>query len=104
MQTNAFTVTTGLLVAFALFVIFTRFKNWLDSNVPIIFYISLAVYSRSLGADDSKVPLWLMLGGVICALMLRFEFMNAFFTKAVKFVEICALAGIAYFLMMTLLT
>jgi len=103
MPTNAFTVTTGLLVAFALFVMFTLFKNWLDSNVPIIFYIVLAVYSRSLGADDSKVPLWLILTGCAAALTLRFEFMNAFFTKIVKFIQLCVLAGTVYFLMVTLL-
>ncbi len=69
------TVTTALMVAFALFVIYMRIKNWLDSNVPIFFYVILIVVHASRWT--AIVPLWLMLAGIRpWAMVLRFEFMN----------------------------
>jgi len=92
-QATPYTVTTALLVAFALFVIYIRIKNWLDSNVPLFFYVLMIAYMRAV---DGKVPLWLIFAGFGMTLMLRFEFMNPFLTKTVKFLEICALAGMIY--------
>ena len=71
---DVFSVTTLLLVVFALFVIYIRFKNWLDSNVPLIFYIAMIVYVRSV--DVPSLPLWLILVGFALGGLLRFEFMN----------------------------
>jgi hypothetical protein len=85
-------VTLGLLILFGLFVIYTRFKNWLQSNMPIFFYITLFVYMQS----DGSVPVWLMCIGFGLALMLRFEFMNNGFTRVVKFLELSALAVMLY--------
>jgi hypothetical protein len=94
MKTDALTVTTALIVAFALFVIYTRFKNWLDSNVPIFFYVILIAYIKSV---DGTVPLWLMLTAFALGLVLRFEFMNVTFARVVKVFELCALGAIIYF-------
>jgi hypothetical protein len=93
MTTDALNVTTALIVAFALFVIYTRLKNWLDSNVPIFFYVVLIAYMKSV---DGSVPLWLMLTGFGLSLVLRFEFMNVTFARVVKVLELCALGGIIY--------
>lgn len=93
-KSDALTVTTALVVAFALFVVYTRLKNWLDSNIPIFFYIILLAFMKSV---DGDVPLWLMLAGLALALVLRFEFMNITFTRVVKVIELCALGGIIYF-------
>jgi hypothetical protein len=54
---NAYTVTTALLVAFAFFVIYIRLKNWLQSNIPIFFYIILIAY---MGSMDDSVSFWLI--------------------------------------------
>lgn len=94
MSANAFSVTTGLMAAFAAFVAYIRMKNWLDSNVPIIFYVGMLAYDRFFG--DNKVPLWLILTGFGLTLLLRFEFMNAFFIKLVKILEYAALAVLIY--------
>jgi hypothetical protein len=94
MTTDALNVTTALIVAFALFVIYTRFKNWLDSNVPIFFYVILIAYMKAV---EGTVPLWLMLTAFALALVLRFEFMNVTFARIVKVVELCALGAIIYF-------
>jgi len=92
-QATPYTVTTALMVAFALFVIYVRMKNWLDSNVPLFFYVILIIYMRSVGG---LVPLWLIMAGFGLTMLLRFEFMNPLFTKSVKFLEICALGGMIY--------
>ena len=92
-RATPYTVTTALLVAFALFVIYIRVKNWLDSNVPLFFYVLMIAYMRAVGG---LVPLWLIFTGFALTLMLRFEFMNPFLTKAAKFLEICALGGMIY--------
>jgi hypothetical protein len=86
-------VTLGLLILFGLFVIYTRFKNWLQSNVPIFFYILLILYMQS---TEGSVPFWLIATGFGLALMLRFEFMNNGFTRFVKFLELSALGVMLY--------
>lgn len=98
-MSNALSVTTGLLAAFGTFVIYTRLKNWLESNLPVLFYISLIAYMK---ATDGSVPLWLSLAGFGLALMLRFEFMNQTFTQVVKFIEI-ALLGVIIYLCVTMI-
>jgi hypothetical protein len=100
-KSDALTVTTALIVAFAVFVIYTRLKNWLDSNVPIFFYVILIAYMKSI---DGDVPLWLMLAGFALALVMRFEFMNVTFIKIVKGLELCALGGIIYYCMQMILS
>lgn len=92
-RATPYTVTTALLVAFALFVIYIRLKNWLDSNVPLFFYVLMIAYMRAV---DGGVPLWLVFAGFGMTMLLRFEFMSPFFTKAVKFLEICALGAMIY--------
>jgi hypothetical protein len=95
-QATPYTVTTALMVAFALFVIYVRLKNWLDSNVPLIFYLILVIYMQAV---DGIVPVWLILAGFGLTMILRFEFMNPMLTKSVKFLEICALGGMIYLAM-----
>ena len=91
---DVFSVTTLLLVAFALFVIYIRAKNWLDSNIPIIYYVAMVIYVRSI--DNPRLPLWVVLVGFALGGMLRFEFMNPAFTKIIKALEMLTLAAIIY--------
>lgn len=85
-------VTLGLLILFGLFVVYTRFKNWFQSNIPIFFYIVLFAYMQ----NDGSVPPWLICTGFALALLLRFEFMNNGFTRVVKFLELSALGVTLY--------
>jgi len=91
---DVFSVTTLLLVAFALFVIFIRTKNWLDSNVPIIYYVAMIIYVKSI--DNPRLPLWVVLVGFALGGLLRFEFMNTVFTRIIKALEMATLAVIIY--------
>ena len=91
---DVFSVTTLLLVAFALFVIFIRTKNWLDSNVPIVYYVAMIIYVRSI--DNPRLPLWVVLVGFALCGLLRFEFMNTILTRIIKALEMITLAVIIY--------
>jgi len=91
---DVFSVTTLLMVAFALFVVYIRVKNWLDSNVPIIYYVLMIIYVRSI--DNPRLPLWVVLVGFALGGLLRFEFMNPVFTKIIKALELATLAVIVY--------
>ncbi|MGD0436259.1 MAG: hypothetical protein ABSB86_07330 [Bryobacteraceae bacterium] len=88
-----YTVTTALLVAFAVFVLFIRLKGWIDSNVPLIFYVATLAYMHAI---EGAVPVWLILAGFALTLMLRFEFMNPTFVRAVRFLEIGVLVVLVY--------
>jgi|ERR1700680_3242867 len=98
---NAYSVTTALMVAFAFFVIYIRLKNWLQSSVPIFFYIILIAYMRSI---EGSVPFWLSCTGCGLTFLLRFEFMNERFTGFVKILEIGVLGAIIYLAMRMILS
>lgn len=91
---NASSVTAVLIIAFGVFVIYTFWKNWFDSNLSVIFYVVFFMFMK--GIDAGVVPNWLMLGGFALAMVLRFEFMNTGFTRIVKYMEIGALGAMLY--------
>ncbi len=91
--TNTYSVTTALIAAFALFVIYVRMKNWLHSNIPIFFYIIAIAYMQSI---EGSVPFWLLATGFGLTLMLRFEFMGERVVGFVKLLEFVVLGAIIY--------
>ncbi len=90
---NTYSVTSTLVAAFALFVIYVRLKNWLQSSIPVLFYIIAIAYMRSI---EGNVPFWLLATGCGLTLLLRFEFMNERFTGFIKLLEIGVLGAIIY--------
>lgn len=90
---SSFNVTTALLVVGALFVVYTRLRNWFDTNVPLFYYGLMIVYTNAL---DGLLSPWVIYFGVVLALLLRFEFMNLPFTRAVKSIELVVLTIIAW--------
>ncbi len=44
---NAASVTAVLIIAFGVFVMYTQWKNWFDSNLPIIFYVVFFGFMRN---------------------------------------------------------
>jgi hypothetical protein len=91
---NASSVTAVLIIGFGLFVMYTQWKNWFDSNLIIIFYVIFFGFMRSI--DGVVVPFWLMCSGFGLAMILRFEFMNTGFTRVVKYLELGALGAMLY--------
>ena len=61
---NASSVTAVLLIAFGVFVMYTQWKNWFDSNLPIIFYVVFFGFMQSIDgvgavlADLSPALAW----------------------------------------------
>lgn len=90
---NASSVTAALIVAFGVFVMYTQWKNWFDSNLPLIYYAALFAFTRS---TDGAVPFWLICAGCGLALILRFEFMSTGPMRVVKFLELGALGAMIY--------
>ena len=91
-RATPFSITTLLMVAFACLVIYGRLRNWTDSNIPIMFYIAMIVYTNAL---DGQMPPWVYLGFGL-ALLLRFEFMTGGLITAVKLAEFTVLALLVY--------
>jgi hypothetical protein len=90
---NTSSVTAVLIIAFGVFVMYTQWKNWFDSNLSIIFYV---VFFSFMQAVDGVVPSWLIFSGFGLAMVLRFEFMNTGFTRVVKYLELGALGTMLY--------
>ena len=80
-----FTVTCLLLVGFTVFIMGVRNRKALDSNWPLVYWgiILLFTLVRSEDTFDYKF----ILTGVAAALVLRFEFMNDFFVKLFRVIE-----------------
>ncbi len=93
MFSGASSVTAVLIIGLGVFVVYTRLRNWFDSNIPIIFYLIFLVY---MGSVDGKVPLPLTIAAFGLGLALRFEFMNTTFVRVVKFLELGALGAVLY--------
>ncbi len=95
-NSSPFNVSTMLLLAFACLVVYVRTKGYGDSNIPL-FYYAVAVYYVIAYGDWTNLPPLLVYASLVLALILRFEFMNAGFRKAITTAECCALAGIMYY-------
>lgn len=93
MEINTYTFTTALLMIFAVFVVYTRMKNWVESNIPLMFYAVMIAYAHSYADRIPAIPLYI---GLALALLLRFEFMAVNITRVVKFFEFCVIGAILY--------
>ena len=93
MEITVYSFTTSLLMIFAVFVLYTRTKNWLESNVPILFYLLMLAWVKSYADHVPALPLYIGLG---IALLLRFEFMGKAFVRFLKFAETCAIVAVLY--------
>jgi hypothetical protein len=89
MDPSVFNVTTALLMAFTIWLVIFRQVGRVDSNWPFLYYACAVAFTETFsgGLDPQFVY-----GGLICGLLLRFEFLGAFFTKFVRVVEM-AVAG-----------
>lgn len=97
-----FNLSTTLLGVFACWVIYIRLKGTNDSNIPL-FYYGVVVYYVVVYGDWTTLPPLVVYITLVFALLLRFEFMNTGFAKAVSAIECCGLATIIYFNLSTVL-
>ena len=88
----------GLLLSFVLAVstawlAFARFQTKPDNNWPLVYYFFLVGF---LNADELVLNPNVVYVAVVCALLLRFEFMNERVVFFVRLVEVASLMNIGY--------
>ncbi|MBI5085751.1 MAG: hypothetical protein HZB13_14270 [Acidobacteria bacterium] len=91
---------TFLLLMGTLWLGMTRINMRLENNWPLIYDIALVVY---LNTWDLILNPYVVYVAVVCALLIRFEFLNERIVFFVKVVEIIALTHIGWCLLSTLL-
>jgi hypothetical protein len=73
-------LTTLIVVALAMFGIVMLLRKRYDTNLPLLFYFVVLVFTN---ATDRELNPFLLYTGLAFALLLRFEFMNRGFSKVV---------------------
>src|SRR5882672_8523364 len=93
-RASNFSVTVLLLMALTLFMVGVRNKRPLDNSWPLIYWITVFLFT--LVREEETFDLNVVLVGVGAGMLLRFEFMNAFFVKLVKGIELVVWAYILF--------
>jgi hypothetical protein len=75
--------TLGLMLLTA-GMIWARFRFRLESTWPLLYYVPIALYGLTF--RDSLSGPW-VIGGMVCAALLRFEFMGGFVLQGVRALE-----------------
>ncbi len=81
-------LTTLLVVALALISVFFLLRKRYHSNLPLFFYFVTVVFTNM---TDRTVSPYLLYSGLVLALLLRFEFMNRSFSRAVALCTTCSI-------------
>ena len=89
-----FSVTVLLLIALTIFMAVVRNKKPLDNNWPLIYWILAFMFT--LVREEETYNLNIILLGLGAGFLLRFEFMNNFFIRLVKTVEVGVGAYVIY--------
>jgi hypothetical protein len=79
---SATNLTSLLVVALAVLTIAFLLRKRYDSNLPLLFYFVAITFTSAV---DRPVNPYVMYGGLVLALLLRFEFMGRGFTKFIAF-------------------
>lgn len=88
MNGTSLNVTTLLVVALALVSVFLLLRKHYHSNLPLFFYFVAMVFTN---LTERTVSPYLLYSGLVLALVLRFEFMNRSFARAVALCNTCAM-------------
>ena len=89
-------ITELLVVALAVVAVVLLLRKRYDSNVPLLFYFFLVIFTNM--SDRSLHPA-LLYAGLALALLLRFEFMGTGFSKFVAYLANGTLCVIIYSMM-----
>jgi hypothetical protein len=84
-QITLFNVVTLILMAATIWVAVKRFSVRVDSNWPLTYYGVLLAYWR--GYAYTLDTYWVM-GGLLCGLLLRFEFLGGAAEKLIRVLEV----------------
>ena len=90
---SAGNVTTAVMVLLSAFTIATRFRFRVDHNWPLVYYLSVVMYHQWV---PGSVNPYVLYAGVVCALLLRFEFMGGGFLKFMRAIDLGAIGFLTY--------
>jgi hypothetical protein len=85
-----FSVTVLLLLAFTVFIMGVRQRRPVENNWPFLYWI-LVMFFTLVRPEETYHPN-IVLFGLCCGMLLRFEFMNTWITKGVRVLEMCVFA------------
>jgi hypothetical protein len=88
-----FILGTVSVIAVAMFLIIYRYTGKMDSNLPMVFNLMIGAHMMTF--EDGLSPTWVYVA-LVCALFLRFEFMNRIFVRLVRTIETIALGYIIW--------
>jgi hypothetical protein len=88
-----FNVVTLFLMAATVLIAIKRFTLRVDSNWPLVYYALLVAYWR--GFTYTLDNYW-VLAGVLCGLVLRFEFLGGAAEKLIRAVELAVFAYVIF--------
>lgn len=74
-----------VVMAATIWIAIARRKMSLESNWPLLYFIGLVVYQKMNPDVLDSYPIFM---GIVCAGIIRFEFMNLRFAKFVCWVEL----------------
>lgn len=98
MSNIGFLFTVGLLAG-TVWLGVSRLRLRLDNNWPLVYYFAAVVFLNSYPLVLNPYVVYV---AVICALLLRFEFMNERLIALVRIIEVVALVHIGWLLFGTL--
>ena len=74
-----------IMMVLTIWIATARWKLPSESNWPLLFFIGLVVYQKMYPEVVDSYPIFI---GIVCAGMIRFEFMNPRFVNVVRWVEL----------------
>jgi len=89
-----FSFTVLLLIALTIFMMFVRNKKRLDNSWPLIYWLMVVMFTIVREEDTFQLPIIAI--GLLAGMLLRFEFMNIFFIRLVKSVEVVIWCYVIY--------
>lgn len=84
-RADNFSVVILILMAFTVIVIRVRIAKPLENTWPLIYWVLILFFTVMRPEETYNLPVVLV--GVLCGFLLRYEFMNRFFIRLVRYVE-----------------
>jgi hypothetical protein len=93
MNYTAANITTVLMFTMTLYVMVGRLRVRSDASWPLFYYLFLVLYHQAV---PGKLEPWAVYSGVVCALFIRFEFLNKKLSKLIGGCELVILFYVAW--------
>ena len=92
-QLTNFNVISAVMLGASIWMVWGRFTLRPESNWPLVYYLLMVIYNNTY---PSRLYPYVLFAAVVCALLLRFEFMGVRVVRIVQIVEFAMLAALMY--------